>query len=97
MDTTPTNKGVRVTPTRGVSAVIAALYKLFLYKTRPRIMQAQGSPYEVLLKILLIGDTGSQKTELLQKYMGEVPGIEDSLGPTLGRFVIMSHNFSVIL
>ena len=44
----------------------------------------QQRPYEVLLKILLLGDTGSQKTELLQKYMGEVPGMEDSIGPTLG-------------
>ncbi|XP_011406319.1 PREDICTED: ras-related protein SEC4-like [Amphimedon queenslandica] len=58
-------------------------------------MQAQGSPYEVLLKIILIGDTGSQKTELLQKYMGEVPGMEDSLGPTLGldyRLKDITHN-----
>lgn len=45
---------------------------------------AGADAYEVLLKILLIGDSGSNKTELLQKYVGEVPGMEDSLGPTLG-------------
>lgn len=43
------------------------------------------SAYEVLLKIILIGDSGANKTELLQKYIGESAGNEDSLGPTLGK------------
>ena len=43
------------------------------------------SAYEVLLKIILIGDSGANKTELLQKYIGESPDNEDSLGPTLGK------------
>lgn len=43
------------------------------------------SAYEVLLKIILIGDSGANKTELLQKYIGDSTDNEDSLGPTLGK------------
>ena len=39
--------------------------------------------YDVLLKILLIGDTESRKSELLYKYLGVVG--EDRSSTTLGE------------
>lgn len=43
-----------------------------------------GKGYEHLLKILVIGDGGSCKTELLQRYLG---GEDEEIAPTLGEKV----------
>lgn len=41
------------------------------------------SSYEILLKILIIGDTGSKKTELLLKYASGGENEEDDITPTI--------------
>ena len=47
-------------------------------------MSRGGKGYEHLLKILVIGDSGSCKTELLQRYLGEE---NEEIAPTLGEKV----------
>ena len=43
------------------------------------------SSYEVLLKILIIGDAGSKKTELLLKYASAGDSDEDEYPATIGN------------
>ena len=45
--------------------------------------RGRSSTYEILLKILIIGDTGSKKTELLMKYASGGDSEEDDFSPTI--------------
>ena len=53
--------------------------------------------YEILLKILLIGDSGSCKTELLQRYMKEFTETDEGTASTIGqdivRLLVVSKNY----
>ena len=59
------------------------------------------SSYEVLLKILIIGDTGSKKTELLMKYASGGDSEEDDFSPTIGNgnltFVQSGHEVALTM